>query len=191
MLVHQVCNLISVSSVLIFALLSMTSKCFVKIILTVLLSQLSISSEFPELFHLLVPQILNLLLVKRVFHAHCNLMVQLLFSLDLDDLLLSKSSLILVVNEFVSVVSKCFVMLFSMILELIHMTGLHRLQALKVCGVLAVCLAVERSQSSLMSILKVDGVTIELSFPKCMLSFELSQDLIMVVFTIMELSFIG
>jgi len=42
-----------------------------------------------------------------------------------------------------------------------------------------------------MSILKVDGVTIELSFPKCMLSFELSQDLIMVVFTIMKLGFIG
>jgi hypothetical protein len=42
--------------------------------------------------------------MKGIFHTHGNLVVQLLLSLDFNDLLLSESSLVLETDEFFSMV---------------------------------------------------------------------------------------
>jgi hypothetical protein len=116
---------LAVALLSIFELLSVTGKSFVEVIPIVGFSQLSVSSVLLELFELLVSQILNLFLVESIFHTHGNLMIQLLFGLDLNNFFLSKSSLILEADEVLSVSSKVLVVHFLVIFVFIQMTGCH------------------------------------------------------------------
>jgi hypothetical protein len=80
----------------------------------------SVRSGSLQFIQLLISQVLDLLLVQRVFHTHSNLMIQLLLGMDFKNLFFLKGRLILEVNEVLSVVSEVLVVFVGVLLIFIQ-----------------------------------------------------------------------
>ena len=80
----------------------------------------SVRSGSLQFIQLLISQVLDLLLVQRVFHTHSNLMIQLLLGMDFKNLFFLKGRLILEVNEVLSVVSEVLVVFVGVLLVFIQ-----------------------------------------------------------------------